>query len=137
MVRTIGSFSPSANKCKNCCIICFTVTLRPIVDITIDIQKEYRIELKEIVCLSITSEYFPTKDMQTPLAAPPLLSFDPVLTDDAQCAETNETPIFRVIGYKKNWSTKMTKNNHNLKNINGKNQKFDFSINSIDSTSFM
>ena len=27
-----------------------------------------------------------------------MLSFDPVFTDDAQCAETNEISIFRVMG---------------------------------------
>ena len=37
--------------------------------------------------------YFPTKDMKTP----PLLSFDPVFMDDAQCAETNEKSIFRFL----------------------------------------
>jgi len=41
-------------------------------------------------------EYFPTKDIQTP---PP--QFDPVFTDDAKCAETNEISIFRVMGLKK------------------------------------
>ena len=37
--------------------------------------------------------YFPTNDIQTP--AP--LSFDPVVIDDAQCAETNEKYIFRFL----------------------------------------
>ena len=67
-------------------------------------------------------------DMQTPLAPPPHLSFDTVFTNDAQCAETNEISIFRAMGYK---------NNHDLKNINMKNYKFDFSFDSVDSTSFM
>ena len=41
------------------------------------------------------------------------------------------------MGYKKKWGTKMTKNNHSSKNINRENQIFDFSFDSVDSTSLM
>ena len=45
--------------------------------------------------------------------------------------------FFELWGTKQNWGTKMTKNNQSSKNINRKNQKFDFSFDSVESTSSM
>ena len=68
---------------------------------------------------------------------PPLLSFDPTVIKDAQCAEMNEKSIFifRVVGkiYRK-LGIFQYKNDHSSKN---KNLIYDFSFDSADSASFM
>ena len=86
---------------------------------------------------------FPAKDMQThPL---PLLSFDLVFMDDAECTEYNKkrnkfSSNFFFSSYCEkcieNCSDK-DKNDHNVKNKMRKNEKFDFSFALADSSSFM
>ena len=62
------------------------------------------------------------------------LSFDPVFMDDAKCAETNEKSSFQFLfsSYREkfieNWPYFEYKNDHNSKNKNRKNLKFDFSF---------
>ena len=79
--------------------------------------------------------YFQTKDMQTPLAPPSVLI--QFLLMMRNVLKWMRYQFFELWGTKKNWGTKMTKNNHKSKNINRKNQKFDFSFDSVDSTSFI
>ena len=85
---------------------------------------------------------------QLTISRPPLLSFDPTFSfdpKDAQCAETNKKHfsdlIIRVIVKIHRKLTifriKMTKNDHNSKNKNRTNLKFDVSFDSADSGSFM
>ena len=86
----------------------------------------------------------PAKDMQTP--SPPLLSFDSVFMDDVECAEYNEKRtkflfqfLFFELSWKIHWKLEWRghKNDHNAKNKNRKNLKFDFSFDLADSASFM
>ena len=73
---------------------------------------------------------------QTPLAPLPsiLIRFLQMMRN---VLKRMKCQFFELWGTKQNWGTKMTKNNQSSKNINRKNQKFDFSFDSVESTSSM
>ena len=109
-----------------------------------NLQKNIFMKLNFSLIITIIPPFglFLVNDMQTLTPLPPYQNW-PCMHERCSMSwnewniNFSSYGVQRKLGYKKNWGTKMTKNNHNSKNINRKNHKFDFSFDSVDYTSFM